>query len=72
MVTDTSPGVDTDLERLRSMIARHWRRFGWSIWTTADVDLAVERILDIAEFDPQVIRKILDTGIVGGPKHGRC
>jgi len=72
MVTDTAPVVDTDLVRLRSMIARHWRRFGWSIWKPTEIDLAVERVLELAEFDPQVIRQILETGIAGGPKHGPC
>ncbi len=70
MVQDTAPEVETDLVRLRSMIARHWRRFGWSIWTTDDIDLAVDRVLELAELDPQVIRQILTTGIVGGRTNG--
>lgn len=70
MVQDIAPKGDLELTRLRQMIVRHWRRAGWSIWSQADVDAAIERVLDIARHDPEVVREIIVTGI-GGHAHGR-
>lgn len=71
MLHDSTCEVDSDLEKLRPIIARHWRRFGWSIWSESDLDLAMERARELAEYDPQAIREILNTGIVGRPSNGK-
>ena len=46
------------------MIADHWRRAGRLKWSEADLDSAIERLLDITNADLRVIRQILQTGIV--------
>ncbi len=53
-----------EIEESRRLIVGHWRRSGRITWSQADLDSAIERLLEITNSDRRVIRQVLKTGIV--------